>query len=581
MTDAPNPAHAVEREMRDQPRVASRAVAAELTERRPHETVVLVLDVTVAGFTSDEIRAAEAPVLAAVREGALMDHAAAGLAIACTDALRAVRGAVSGGRVVLVVGSGNNGGDALLAGARLASRGVLVHAILLTETVHERGLARLLSAGGRHLRIGVPGSRQASTRPAGDWAALVHAADVVVDGLSGLSGRPGLPALAGEIFERVSPRALTVAVDVPSGVDVDTGETPSAHVDADKTVTFGAMKPCLLVPPAAYAAGEVTFVDVGLGDHLPPRAMIERLPPSRIGPLWPVPKRRDHKYRRGVLGVVAGSDAYPGAAVLACSGAVRAGVGIVRYIGPDGSTEQVIAARPEVVPGIGQVQAWLLGSGVEDDPSQDEAIDVALRSGLPCVVDAGALTRFVGARLTGLVPASAEQVLLTPHAGELTRILNILGESATDGPVAREDVESRPLHFARLAARELDVTVLLKGSVTLVASPDGHVFSQDDGPPWLATAGSGDVLAGIAGALLAAGVPASLAGAMSASVHGMAGERVSGGGPITTLDTCAVLPSLIAELIRDGQHSAGPRISHRGPEQPMTAAGVRQWSIRR
>lgn len=151
-----------------------------------------------------------------------------------------------------------------------------------------------------------------------------------------------------------------------------------------------------------------------------------------------------HKYTRGVLGVVAGSDTYPGAAVLAVAGAIRAGVGIVRYVGPRHVTTQVLTARPEAVPGVGRVQAWLLGSGVEDDPVQDQAIETALNSGLPCVVDAGALDACVRSRAAGSRAAPADSVLLTPHAGELARMLVMLGHS-----VSREDVESRPWKHLR------------------------------------------------------------------------------------------------------------------------------------
>jgi hydroxyethylthiazole kinase-like uncharacterized protein yjeF len=253
--------------------------------------------------------------------------------------------------------------------------------------------------------------------------------------------------------------------------------------------------------------------------------------------------RVDHKYTRGVLGVVAGSDRYPGAAVLACAGAVRAGVGIVRFIGSVRVTDHVLAARPEVVPGDGRVQAWLLGSGVESDADQDQAITGALDSGLPCVVDAGALEACVRRRAAGDRPAPADRVLMTPHAGELARMLEVLGHD-----VSR--VEARPMHHAVWLAHEADSTVLLKGSTTLIAGPGGDLFSQADGPSWLATAGSGDVLAGIAGALMASGVSAVEAGAMAALTHGRAGARASAGGPAAALNVADAIPETIAELLR-------------------------------
>jgi hydroxyethylthiazole kinase-like uncharacterized protein yjeF len=198
-----------------------------------------------------------------------------------------------------------------------------------------------------------------------------------------------------------------------------------------------------------------------------------------------------------------------------------------------------------VVPGVGRVQAWLLGSGVEDDADQDAAIDTALDSGLPCVVDAGALEACVRRRVGGTMPVSADRLLLTPHAGEAARMLGILGHVVT-----REDVESRPMHHALWLAREVDATVLLKGAITLIAGPTGSLYSQNDGPPWLATAGSGDVLAGIAGALMAGGVGASDAGAMAALVHGRAGIRASNGGPVAAADIADCTPATVADLLQ-------------------------------
>jgi ADP-dependent NAD(P)H-hydrate dehydratase / NAD(P)H-hydrate epimerase len=494
----------------------------------------------VAAHSGVEIRAAEEQARSGRPEDALMLRAAAGLAGVCARLLRET-GRVTGRRVVLLVGSGNNGGDALLAGVRLRRRGVAVDAVVVGEDVYEPGERALRAAGGHIIQL-------RDETPDGSSGPAVQAlarADLVLDGVTGLSGSPGLTQPVAALFAAIPATAKVVAVDLPSGVDVETGETPGSHISADVTVTFGSWKPCLLAPPAAYAAGDIVFVDVGLSPFLPQPPRWWRLSGADVAARWPVPQRRSHKYLRGVLGVVAGSDMYPGAAVLACSGAVRSGAGIVRYVGPASATQQVLSARPEVVPGVGQVQAWLLGSGVQEDPQQDEAIDVALSSGLPCVVDAGALQACVRRRAEGDRPAGAEHILLTPHAGELARMLGVLGE-----PTSREEVEARPLHFGRRLARAIDVTVLVKGSITLVVNPAGEVASQDDGPPWLATAGSGDVLAGAAGALMAAGVPAMEAGAMASAVLGRAAVRASNGGPAATLDTADAIPTVVADLLR-------------------------------
>lgn len=489
-------------------------------------------------FRVADIRAAERQVLATLPAGALMDRAARALAVLCAKVLHQRTGGVYGRRVVLLVGEGNNGGDALLAGAELQRRGVHVVGVLAGTRAHERGLTALRAAGGRTVSGGEALGRS-------DAAAAIAQADVVLDGIVGIGGRPGLTDRAAELVQAIGPTTTVVAVDLPSGVEPDSGELNGSYVRADITVSFGALKPCLLLPPAAHAAGEVVSVSVGIEKCLPATEDVRRLTDKGVARTWPVPSFAGHKYTRGVLGVVAGSDAYPGAAVLAVGGAQRAGVGIVRFIGPRHVTDHVLQAFPEAVPGMGRVQAWLLGSGVESDAQQDAAIVEALASGQPCVIDAGALNECVRQRSGGVRPAPAKSILLTPHAGEAARVLNQVGVQ-----VQRGDVESRPAFYARLMAQLTDTTVLLKGPTTLVASPDGHLLSQNNGTPWHATAGSGDVLAGIAGALMAQGVDAPVAGAMAAYVHGVAGARASTKGPIAAGDIANATAPAIAELLR-------------------------------
>jgi hydroxyethylthiazole kinase-like uncharacterized protein yjeF len=488
-----------------------------------------------------DVRAAEEVAIAAVPAGALMQKAAAAVAAECAAVLRAHSGGVTGQRVVLLVGGGNNGGDALFAGARLAGRGAGVTAVLLSKHAHADGLAALVAGGGRTVDAtagdGVPAA-----------LAAVAAADLVVDGIVGLGAGAGLRDPAPALVSGVPHGVPVVAVDLPSGVDPDTGEAPGSHVRADVTVTFGTGKPCLLLPPAAAAAGRVRLVDIGLVPHLPPLPPLERLSPAAAGRLWPVPRSASDKYRRGVVGVVAGSAAYPGAAVLVTSGAVRAGVGMVRYVGPDDAAGAVRSAHPEVVAGFGRVQAWVLGSGVDPDAGDGQvgAMEHALASGEPCVVDAGALATFAATVADGPLADAADRVLLTPHAGELARLLGALPGGSEP---RREDVEAAPYAHAARAAARTGATVLLKGATTLVVRPDGRTRSQADGPPWLATAGAGDVLAGIAGALLAGGLDAWDAGAVAALVHGRAAARASGGGPIAAADVAVALPATVAELL--------------------------------
>lgn len=449
----------------------------------------------------DQVRAAEEPLLASLPGGALMQRAAFGLAQAISGFL----GGCYGRRVLLLVGAGNNGGDALWAGAHLARRGAQVDAVLLAADVHAEGLAALRAAGGR---IGM--SRR---RP-----------DVVVDGIVGIGGRPGLRADAVEALA-AWPTVPVVAVDVPSGVDVDTGEVPAAHVRAELTVTFGTHKVAHLVDPAAQACGTVRLVDIGLDL---PEAPVTSLEAADVADLLPRPAPDGHKYTRGVLGVRAGSTTYPGAALLCLDGAL--GIpGMVRYVGPDAVAGLVRARHPEVV-GPGRVQAWVVGPGAAERAGEELA--AALVDEVPVLVDADALAHVEGPLA---VPA-----VLTPHAGELAAMLD----------VHRGDVETRQLHHARRAAERFGAVVLLKGRRTLVAAPDGRVRVNPTGTPWLATAGSGDVLAGVTGALLACGLAPFDAAAVGAWVHGAAAARAAGGaaGPVTASDVARALRPVLVDI---------------------------------
>ncbi|TLG13809.1 bifunctional ADP-dependent NAD(P)H-hydrate dehydratase/NAD(P)H-hydrate epimerase [Nocardia cyriacigeorgica] len=492
---------------------------------------------TYLAYPSSDVQRAVAKQLETGRPDRLLRKAAAGLATIAANQLERRYGSVYGRRVTMLVGTGNNGADALLAGVRLRLRGVRVDAVLTGAAAYEPGVRQLLSARGRV----IPGADTSA------GTASLRTADLILDGIVGESGQAGLRGAAAELVAAIPPRTPVIAVDLPSGVDPDTGEIRGPHVRADLTVTFGEWKGCLLLPPAAHAAGKLAFVSVGL-PKLEAEPTVRRLGASDLAARWPVPPRVAHKYTRGVLGIVAGSDRYPGAAVLAVLGAVESGAaGIARFIGPDSVTAQVLAAVPEAVPGIGQVQAWLLGSGVEDDELQDKAIDKALGSGQPCVVDAGALEACVRRRLDGERPSNADSILLTPHAGELARMMGWLGR-----PTERAEVEARPLHYGRELARALEVTVLVKGPTTIIVGPRGVVASQAEAPPWLATAGAGDILAGIAGALMAAGLNALDAGELAAFVHGraaMVAHRARGGGPLTARAVGHALPTVVGELL--------------------------------
>ena len=492
-----------------------------------------------------KVRAAEQALMAQLPPGALMQRAAAGLASVSAGLV----GRLPGSRVVVLAGSGDNGGDALFAGARLASRGAAVLAVTAGSRVHEQGAAALRAAGGRLA------SADDDAAPA-----AVGAADLILDGLLGIGGRGGLrePQASLAWLAARSP-AVVVAVDLPSGVDADTGEVEGSAIQADVTVTFGTLKPGLLIDPGAGHAGVVELIDIGLGPYLdPPDASALQAPD--VCTLLPQPGGDSDKYRRGVAGIVAGSERFTGAAALAVGGAIRGGAGMVRLVSAAPAVAVVRLLWPEAVITVtgqdipagedvhaaGRVQAWVVGPGMGTDDQARDRLAAVLASDVPVLVDADGLTLLAAHQ--GLLSRDPP-TLLTPHAGELGRLLG----------VDPADVESRRLEHARKAAASLGATVLLKGSTTVIATPDGRSAasqgrtsqgetgqdgdsrdgdSRDDlapvrvnptGSSWLATAGTGDVLSGLAGSLLAQGLEVGEAAAAAAYLHGLAARLAAAG----------------------------------------------------
>jgi hydroxyethylthiazole kinase-like uncharacterized protein yjeF len=280
-----------------------------------------------------------------------------------------------------------------------------------------------------------------------------------------------------------------------------------------------------LVDPAARACGAVHLVDIGL--ELPAPAVLA-VQAADVAALVPRPAPDAQKYARGVVGVRAGSEQYPGAGVLCVAGANAGLAGMVRYQG--GAADLVRAEHPEVVVGPGRVQAWVIGSGGGADAEQ--ALGDALRDGVPVVVDADGLPH-----LSGPLDVPA---LLTPHAGELARMLG----------VERADVEARQLWFARHAAERYGAVVMLKGRHTLVAEPGGRVQVTTSAPAWLATAGAGDVLAGLCGSLVAAGLHPFDAGSVGSWLHGAAAALAGAGGPVTASAVARAIPDVCRSLLR-------------------------------
>ncbi len=500
------------------------------------------------------VRAAEAAAMAELPDGELMRRAAHGLAEVATARLDDRDGTT----VVALVGSGDNGGDALYAIALLSEAGFACAAVLVPEggreAVHPGALEEAERQGVDIVVADEAGPAVTRVAPADDpvtvedsVTALVAEADLVLDGIVGIGGHPGLRQRASALVDAIAEESWVIAVDLASGLDPAGEVAADDTVWADETVTFGTPKPVHLLPAGEPASGLLTVIDIGV-DFSARRAAVERLVWDDVAALWPVPGPTDDKYSRGVLGVVAGGEGYAGAAVLCVTAAVEAGAGMVRYVGTATPTGLVRAAAPEVVMGDGHVQAWVIGPGFDPDAEGEQAqaqlrvAQQALASDLPVVVDAGALSLLDGTRTA--------VTLVTPHAGEAATLLTRLGASE----VTRDEVEARPLEHARRLAALSNATVLLKGSTTLVVCPEERAArSQADATPWLATAGSGDVLSGVVGTLLASGLSALDAASLGALVHGVAGSRVSGGGPVRALALAhGIRPTVRHLLVRAG-----------------------------
>ncbi len=401
------------------------------------------------------MRAAENALLAQVPAGALMRRAAFGLATRTAAVLAERTGGVAGRQVALLVGAGNNGGDAMWAGALLRRRGVAVTAVLLSpERAHPQGLAALRRAGGRI---------------ADDLPERAH---LVLDGIVGLSGQGPLRPAAARLVAAVG--APIIAVDSPSGVDPDTGTASGPAVTATETVTFGARKPVHLLAP--WRCGPVHLVDIGLLGRLG-EPDLRVLTAAEVGALWPVPGPASDKYSQGVVGIAAGSAGYPGAAVLCAGAAVLATSGMVRFAGT--AADAVRARWPEVVAtgsvsDAGQVQAWAVGPGLGTGAAGRQVLAHVLAAGVPVVADADAIT------LLARHPELADHrdpgtpLVLTPHDREFERLTG--QPPGADRVAATQD-----------AARRFAAVVLLKGNITIVAAPDGRVLVNPARSCWPAT----------------------------------------------------------------------------------------------
>jgi hydroxyethylthiazole kinase-like uncharacterized protein yjeF len=481
------------------------------------------------------VRAAESSLMATLPPGTLMARAASGLATRCAALLEDRFGSVYGRGVHLLIGAGDNGGDALFAGAALARRGVRVQAQLLDpQKAHPGGLAALTAAYGRVVTEPVP------------------TVDLIVDGITGIGGRGGLRPAASAAIAALSAvrgsdadRPIMVAVDLPSGVDADTGAVTGEAVMADVTVTFGCLKPGLTVGDGAVHAGLVDLVDIGLGPWLSGDPAVRVVDHEDVVSWWPVPHEGSDKYTRGVVGLATGSVHYTGAALLSVAGAGAGPTGLIRYAG--GAGDLVRAAHPNVivsdrVADAGRVQAWACGSGLGTDDHAVAEVRAVLAAPVPVVLDADALTILADGRTphtADLLRSRSAPVIVTPHDREFARMAG--------KPPGADRIEA-----ALDLAAKTRATVLLKGSRTVVATPNGTVWVNSTGSPALATGGTGDILSGLIASLLAAGLAPERAAIAGAYVHGLAGRAAAGDGSgpvaITSVDVAAALPAVVSAL---------------------------------
>lgn len=472
------------------------------------------------GYTVRRFAEIESRAIAATPEGALMRRAA----FAVAQRVAGLLDGTYGSHVALLVGSGNNGGDALWAGYFLRRRGVGVTALLLNrDRAHPDGLAALRRAGGRSV-------------DAEAGLAALRDADVVVDGVVGLSARGALRERAAQLVAEVT--APIVAVDMPSGVDPETGAVDGPAVRAHSTVTFQAPKPVHVLGDGAVYSGRVTVAEIGIPCDLEPDFSL--LGADDVAACLPIPSYADDKYTQGVPGIAAGSATFPGAAVLATSGAVRSSSGMVRYAGA--AADAVRTRWPEVVAtgsvaDAGRVQAWTVGPGLGTGAEARQTLSEVLAAGVPVIADADALNLISADPSVLDARDPSTPLVLTPHAGEFARLAGDPGGDL--------------LAATRRAAERYRATVLLKGYTTVIADADGPALVNPPRGAWAATAGSGDVLSGMIGALLAAGLAPKTAAGTAAWVHSSAAELAADGAPTCASAIAEAVPSAIRTLRKD------------------------------
>ena len=447
------------------------------------------------------------------------------------------------GPILVIAGPGNNGGDGFVAAAELAARGREVSVILLSERDSLQGDAALAARGWKYPVL--PFNSHAIGRPA-----------LIIDALFGAGLDRAVKGEPLQMIEAINANgALVLAVDLPSGINGTTGAVMGAAVRASETITFFRRKPAHLLLPGRIHCGRVRVTDIGIGaavlSEIQPRTFENT--PSQWGRSFPMPQIDGHKYDRGHVVVVSGGVAATGAARLSARGALRAGAGLVTLASPqDALAVNAAALSAVMVRGVDtavefaemlsdkRLNACVIGPGAGVGKRTRDFVSTALAAKRSLVLDADALTSFADApdRLFEAIKYSHDpRVVLTPHEGEFPRVFS---------DISNKYPHRSKLERVRAAAERSGAVVLLKGPDTVVAAPEGRATIAANAPPWLATAGAGDVLSGMISALLAQGVPAFEAASIGVWMHGQA-AREAGPGLIAE-DLPEVLPAVTRHL---------------------------------
>jgi ADP-dependent NAD(P)H-hydrate dehydratase / NAD(P)H-hydrate epimerase len=448
-------------------------------------------------------------------------------------------------RIVIVAGPGNNAGDGFVAARILRERGYQVRILVLGDIGRLKGDAKIAAQRMR-----------APVEPAAPGALLP--ADVIVDALFGAGLDRPVNGEARAMIEKINTVGVPViAVDLPSGINGTTGAVMGAAVEATETVTFFRRKYGHVLLPGRTHCGKVHVRDIGIPDtvlaRIAPRTVVND--PSVWSKAFAVPRADGHKYSRGHAVVVSGGLASTGAARLAARGALRAGAGLVTIASPREAllvnTTASVAVMVHPVDGADELMEFLaderrnavvLGPGGGVGAPMRHMVLAALAGERGVVLDADALTSFAEEphALVRALRTPSQTTVLTPHEGEFHRLFKSMDDV---------DKASSKLEKARLAAERLSAVVLLKGADTVVAAPDGRATIADNAPPWLATAGSGDVLAGMVCGLLAQGMPGYEAAAAAVWLHGEAGKEAGPG--LIAEDLPEMLPRVYFRLLSE------------------------------